>query len=378
MTRTLDILERLIAFPTVSADSNLALIDYVQDVLVKVGFDVTRIPSPCRQKAGLFARIGPAIQGGVCLSAHTDVVPVGHQTWTVPPFKLTRKDGRVHGRGTTDMKGFLASVLAMAERSGAADLSEPLSLVISYDEEIGCVGIREMMPDIRGLIGKPCAVIVGEPTSMQVAIGHKGKAALRATCHGESGHSAQAPNFVNAIHVAADFVQGLRKVQTDLANGAQDKAYAISYSTVHVGKIRGGEALNIVPDQSVVDFEIRHLALTPVDEIRAMIDAAARRVEAGFKTSAAKIVIEEVNRYPGLDTPREADIVSWANHMAGETGITKVAFGTEAGVFDELGLPVVVMGPGDMTRDGHKPDEGLDLSDLTACDAMLDRVLSDL
>ncbi|MFT5866379.1 MAG: acetylornithine deacetylase, partial [Gammaproteobacteria bacterium] len=204
--RTLEILGTLVAFPTVSRDSNLDLIDWVQDLLQTAGFEVTRIWSPDRTKAGLFARIGPDVEGGVCLSAHTDVVPVDGQVWTRPPFELTDEGSRVFGRGTTDMKGFLASALALAERIGASALSAPLTLSISYDEEIGCVGIRHMMPELKKLIGKPRLVIVGEPTSMQVATGHKGKAAFRITCHGQAGHSALAPQFVNAIHVAADFV----------------------------------------------------------------------------------------------------------------------------------------------------------------------------
>ena len=186
ITRTLEILDKLVAFPTVSRDSNLDLIGWVQDLLQTAGFDVTRIWSPDRTKAGLFARIGPGTQGGVCLSAHTDVVPVDGQTWRRLPFQLTDEGERVYGRGTTDMKGFLASALVMAERAGTVPLSTPLSLCISYDEEIGCVGIRQMMPELNQLIGKPRLVIVGEPTSMQVATGHKGKTTLKVTCHGQA------------------------------------------------------------------------------------------------------------------------------------------------------------------------------------------------
>jgi acetylornithine deacetylase len=173
MSRSLEILDRLIAFPTVSADSNLALIGYVEALLVSAGFEVTRIPSPCGQKAGLFARIGAA-DGGICLSAHTDVVPVAGQDWTRDAFRLSRADGRLFGRGTTDMKGFLASALALAERWDIQADAPGLSLVISYDEEVGCVGIRQMIPSLEPLIGRPRAVIVGEPTSMQVAVGQGG------------------------------------------------------------------------------------------------------------------------------------------------------------------------------------------------------------
>ena len=376
MTRTLEILDRLIAFPTVSADSNLALIDYVQDLLNRAGFAVTRIPSPCGQKAGLFARVGAAT-GGICLSAHTDVVPVAGQDWTRPAFRLTEKDGRLFGRGVTDMKGYLASALALAEKVGREAPEAALSLVISYDEEVGCVGIRHMMPALAPLIGRPRAVIVGEPTSMQVAIGHKGKAALEVTCHGQSGHSALAPRFTNALHLASGFVTEMVTLQEALTKEACDPAYAVPYSTVHVGRMEGGRALNIVPDQAKILMEYRHLVDMPGPALRARIDAAARRVAARFNGDGG-ITVEEVNAYPGLATPPDAPVVSCARALAGGAEVTKVAFGTEAGFFSALDLPTVVIGPGDMARDGHKPDEGLDLSQLTACDAMMGRILADL
>ncbi len=306
-TRTLEILDRLIAFPTVSCDSNLDLIDWVEDLLRKAGFELTRIWSPDRRKAGLFARIGPAAGGGVCLSAHTDVVPVDGQPWTRPPFQLTREGDRVFGRGTTDMKGFLASALAMAERTAQTPLTEPLSLVISYDEEIGCVGIRQMMPELARRLGTPRAVIVGEPTSMRVATGHKGKAALRVICHGQSGHSALAPEFVNAIHVAAGFVGEMRSLQARLAEGAKDAAYTVPFSTVHVGMIEGGRALNMVPDRTRIDMEIRHIAEVPSADIRARIDAAARRAERGGRSG-------------GPDRHRRNQRLSRPRHGPGRSG----------------------------------------------------------
>lgn len=376
MSRTIEILERLIAFPTVSKDSNLVLMHYVQDLLHSAGFAVVRIPSPCGQKAGLFARIGPEV-GGVCLSAHTDVVPAHGQDWSSNPFTLTRRGDRLHGRGTTDMKGFLASALAMTERAAKAPLTEPLSLAISYDEEIGCVGIRQMMPTLAPLLGSPRAVIVGEPTAMQVATGHKGKVALNVTCHGEAGHSALAPNFTNALHVAARFIDEVRALQDQLADGATDEAYSIPYSTVHIGRMIGGRALNIVPDSAELEMEFRHLAQTPANEILSELNNIAQRVGAAFGTPNA-VEITQTNAYYGLDTPADDPVVNWAGQMAGTQDTTKVAFGTEAGFFAAEGIPTVVIGPGDMARDGHKADEGVDLSELAACDAMMDRILTDL
>jgi acetylornithine deacetylase len=377
ITRTLEILERLIAFPTVSRDSNLDLIDWVQDLLLGSGLEVTRIWSPDRTKAGLFARIGPNVDGGVCLSAHTDVVPVDGQVWTRPSFQLTDEGDRVFGRGTTDMKGFLASALALAERAGTTPLSAPLSLSISYDEEIGCVGIREMMPELKQLIGKPRLVIVGEPTSMKVATGHKGKTALKVTCHGQAGHSALAPKFVNAIHVAADFVHRSRELQDQLASGPYDDAYSVPYSTVHIGKISGGRALNIVPDSTQLEMEFRHVAETPAHDIQHKIETVAKHVSRAFP-STPPITVEVTNAYPGLNTNPSDMTVAWADKIAGNFGTTKVPFGTEAGFFIELGLNTVVIGPGDMASDGHKPNEGLDKIELSACYAMMSNILSAL
>ncbi len=368
---TLEILDRLIGFPTVPQTSNLALIDYVEAYLRDRGFTVTRLPDQTGEKAGLVATLGPA-GAGVLLSAHTDVVPVEGQEWTRAPFALSREDDRLYGRGTTDMKGYVASVLALADRAATATLKEPLKIVLSFDEEIGCVGIRQMIDDVAPLIGQPRTCFVGEPTSMEPAIGHKGKAALRAICHGQAGHSALAPQFTNALHVAADFVNALRELQDDLAqNGARDDAYAIPYSTVHVGKLSGGTALNIVPDRAKLLFEYRHLAADTPKAMRARIDACAEAVQ-------GRIKIEELNAYPGLDVPETHEVVGFAKRMAQSNGVSKVPFGTEAGFFDGLGIPTVVCGPGSMEGQGHKPDEYIEISELVACDAMMDRVLQDI
>lgn len=377
LNRTLEILDRLVAFPTISSNSNLDLINWIEGLLRDAGFDITRIWSPDRRKAGLFARIGPKGEGGICLSAHTDVVPVEGQSWTRAPFALSREGDRVFGRGTTDMKGFLAAALSMAQEAKTKPLTTPLSLAITYDEEIGCVGIQQMMPALQKLIGKPRLVIVGEPTSMQVAIGHKGKTALRVICHGQAGHSALAPIFVNAIHVAARFVEEMQRLQDQLAESAKDDAYGIPYSTLHIGRITGGKALNIVPDRAELEMEFRHIAAHSAAGIRADIDAMAERVSQAFP-QVPPIKVEEVAAYPGLNAQADDPATRWAQEFAGTVGTTKVAFGTEAGFFAGLGIDTVVIGPGDMAADGHKPDEGLDVSELAACDAMMDRILAAL
>ncbi len=379
MTRTIEILERLIAFDTVSANSNLGCIDYIEDFLAARGFSITRAPSPDGAKAGLFASLGPE-GAGVVLSAHTDVVPVAGQPWTRDPFRLTGDGDRLYGRGTTDMKGFLATMLAAADRATGAPLREPLRLAISYDEEIGCVGIRNMLGAAAAL-GRPRACIVGEPTGMKVATGHKGKAAFRATCHGRAGHSALAPKFVNALHIAADLVTALRGLQSDLAaNGARDEAYDVPYSTIHVGRLVGGAALNIVPETAEIDFEIRHLAADDAGDIFRRIDAEAERIAAPYRATdaAAGVTLVQVNAYPGLGAEEDAPVVVWARRMAGSDEPLKVPFGTEAGYFDGLGVPTIVCGPGDMAGQGHKADEYVTRDQLAACDRMMDRVIDDL
>ncbi|WP_285674761.1 acetylornithine deacetylase [Paralimibaculum aggregatum] len=378
MSDILDILDRLIGFDTVSARPNRDMMDYISDFLATRGAKVTPIAGSQPGKSGLVAVIGPETEGGIALSAHTDVVPVEGQDWSRRPFALTREGGRVFGRGTTDMKGFVACMLEAANRAAQARLRAPLMLVLSYDEEIGCVGIQEMRPVLPALLGAPRLCIVGEPTEMAVATGHKGKVALRAVCRGESGHSALAPNFVNALDLAADLVVAIRALQASLAHGgARDDAYAIPYSTVHVGLLSGGRALNIVPDHAELTFELRHLAADAPQELLARIRASAEGIAARHG-AAAGIRLETLTAYPGLDIAGEDPAVGLARRFARTEHLTKVAFGTEAGVFQEMGVPTLVCGPGSMSGQGHKPDEFIETSQLEACRAMLERVVEDL
>jgi len=380
MSQTIAHLARLVGFATPSARSNLDLIAFVQDFLTARGFAVTRVPDPSGQKAGLFATIGPP-GAGFLLSAHTDVVPAEGQAWTRPPFALTDEGARLYGRGTTDMKGFLAAMLTAADKAARRPLKEPLKLAISYDEEIGCLGIRQMLDALTPALGRPRGCIVGEPTGMAVATGHKGKAAFRAVCRGQGGHSALAPRFVNALHLAVDFVQELRALQAWLsAHGASDPAYDIACSTVHVGRLAGGEALNIVPERAELAFELRHLAADDPAVLTRRIEAAAQAVSARYhdQFAGAQVRITQENAYPGLDTAPDAPIVRAVLGLAGSRQTTRVAFGTEAGYFHALGIPTVVCGPGDMEGQGHKADEFITRAQLDACDAMMDRLLASL
>ncbi|MDF3907458.1 acetylornithine deacetylase [Paracoccus sp. AS002] len=377
-SETLALLARLIAFPTVSAESNLALVDFAEHHLRQAGFTAHRLASPDETKAGLMARLSEG-QGGVMLSAHSDVVPVAGQDWSRPPFRLTREGANLYGRGTTDMKGFLAAMLSSASRAGKTGLARPLMLAISYDEELGCTGIRHMLPGMEALGWQPAFCIVGEPTGMRPAIGHKGKAALVATCHGTAGHSSLAPRHVNALHLAAEFVAALRRIQSDYAGSAlADDAYGIPYSTVHAGRMQGGTALNIVPDRAVVEFEFRHLPGDALPDFQSRLRAEVQAILAQFPDPAADIRIATTNTYPGLDIVPDHPVVEEVARLCGHPQRIKVTYGTEAGYFLSLGIPTVVCGPGDMEAQGHKPDEFLTVPQLAACDRMLDGVLARL
>lgn len=374
---TRDILERLVAFPTISADSNLALIDYVEKLLQGAGFDTQRMPDPDSDKCGLVARIGRAGDGGVLLSAHSDVVPIEGQAWTRPPFVLTGENDKLFGRGTTDMKGFLASMLSLALRVADTPLRKPLMLSISYDEEVGCQGIRKMMPAFEMLGWTPDLCIVGEPTSMIPATGHKGKAALRAVCRGIAGHSALAPRYVNALHLACDFMTALREIQHEYAvSDVQDAAYDIPYSTVHVGHLHGGTALNIVPEKAVIEFELRHLPRDTLEAFQGRLRQVCTDICAAYHhlSSDVAIDIEVTNTYPGLEIATDADAVQGVAALCGANSLTKVPFGTEAGFFAGLGIPTVVCGPGSMEGQGHKADEYISTDQLGRCDTMMDKL----
>ena len=375
------ILERLIGFDTVSAKSNLDLLAYVQGLLAEAGIEAVLIPDATGQKANLYAVVGPLGVPGVILSGHVDVVPVEGQVWTKPPFALTKSDGRFYGRGVTDMKGFVACAIAAFLRAKSMDLAVPLILALSHDEEIGCQGVASMLDVMAGWAVQPRLCLVGEPTSMQVATGHKGKIALRATCTGREMHSAMAPMALNALHLGAEFLGAVRDLQAEvMASGLRDDDYDVPYTTLHVGKFNGGVQVNIVPKTCVLEFEIRSLAGEDTDALIATLEAAAKMIVTPYLAEfpEAGIVVERLWDYPGLGTEPDADVVSFARGLVGGNGTIKVPYGTEGGMFAaRLGLPTVICGPGNMAQ-GHTPDEFIEVEQLVRCEAMLDALLGRL
>jgi acetylornithine deacetylase len=376
-----ELFDRLVGFPTVSRDSNLQLIEFVRDFLAAHGVESQLFLDARREKANLFATIGPRDAGGVMLSGHTDVVPVDGQAWSSDPFQVVERAGRLYGRGSADMKGFLACALAAAARATLQTLRVPLHLAFSYDEEVGCLGVRSLLAAMTGWTHQPRFCIVGEPTMLQIATGHKGKTALRATCRGHAAHSAFPGKGVNAIYLAADFVGRVREVQAGIeANGTRDSAYEVPYTTLHVGVVHGGNALNIVPDRCELELEIRNLVTDDpaaiVERLRAEGEAIA--AAAGRPDCTSTFGLEVMNEYPGLETPADAEVVGLVAALTGSRATCKVAYGSEGGLFSgQLGIPTVVCGPGSIQQ-AHKPDEYLALDQLLRCDAMLNALLERL
>ena len=376
-----EILAQLVGFATPSHSSNLDLIAWVETRLAAVGAQVQRIPAPCGTKAGLYAAVGPGT-AGIVLSAHSDVVPAEGQNWTRTPWQLQHDQGRFWGRGVTDMKGFLAQAIAALEWGAATPLRQRLALVLSYDEEVGCVGLRQMMPALRPYLGQPELLIVGEPTGMVPGLAHKGKAAFHVRFRGQAGHSALAPQFTNALHPAVDFVQAVRALQAEVAQGhalGREKGSEITYPTLHIGRLQGGRALNLVPDLAEIDMELRHPAACDVMSILSKMKQAAAQAVAPFG-AGAQVEIEERFRYPAFEAHGAGAGIGLARSLvgAGPAEGLRLSYGTEAGYFAQEGLECVVMGPGEMARDGHQPDEGLDVAQFDACGAMMARILARL
>lgn len=371
------LLAQLVAFDTTSRESNLALIDFVWRYLTDLGVHCELIHNAERSKANLYARLGPAGSGGVMLSGHSDVVPVDGQSWSVPPFALTERDGKLYGRGTADMKGFIACMLAAVPHFLALPLAQPLHLAISYDEEVGCLGVRTLLDVLARCPDRPDICLIGEPTGLQPVLGHKGKLAVRCEVQGAACHSAYAPHGVNAIEYAAKLIHRLTEIGQQLAAPErQDPRFDPPFTTVQTGVIQGGRALNIVPADCTFDFEVRTL---PQDDAQQVAQELERYVQRellpqmhAVNTDAA-IRFYSISGYPGLDTAAHSAAAGLIAHLTGSERFSTVAFGTEGGLFHQAGIPSVICGPGSMAQ-GHKPDEFITVEQIAACDAMLHRL----
>lgn len=372
-----ELLARLVGFATVSRDSNLELIGFIRDYLASHGVHCELIYNPERTKANLFASIGPEDRGGVVLSGHTDVVPVDGQAWSVEPFVLSEREGRLYGRGTADMKGFIASVLAAVPGLTRRRLRLPVHLAFSYDEEVGCLGVRPMLERMQQRPHKPLLCLIGEPTELRPVLGHKGKLAMRCQVRGAACHSAYAPYGVNAIEYAARLIGKLGEIGSRLAQPEHhDPRFDPPFSTVQTGTIQGGRALNIVPAECQFDFEVRTLpgydAQAVVDQLQGYArDQLLPQMQAVQADTG--IALQPLSAYPGLATAADSEAAELLALLSGSREFGTVAFGTEGGLFHQAGIPTVVCGPGSMDQ-GHKPDEFISLEQLHACDALLLRL----
>jgi len=376
---SIDMIERLIGFDTTSRESNLELISYVREYLAGLGVESMLVHNAEGTKANLYATVGDQDKPGIMLSGHTDVVPVDGQPWDTDPFKVVEKDGKLYGRGTSDMKSFIAITLAKLPEFQARGLETPLHLAFSYDEEIGCIGVRTLIAKFADMPIKPAMCIVGEPTSMQVITGHKGKRSYQVRVRGFEAHSSLAPRGVNAIEFAARLIAKLRDIAERIQDeGPHDELYDVTHTTVHTGVISGGTQLNIVPLDCRFEFEFRYIGDQDPDALETEIrDYAANELEPAMKAihPDAGITIDCVNHMPGLDMNANDEVVTFVKSLAGRNDHAKVAFGTEAGLFQtRAGIPTVVCGPGSIDQ-AHKPNEFITLEQVSAAETFLDRLM---
>jgi acetylornithine deacetylase len=378
---SIDMIRRLVGYDTTSRDSNMPLIDWVRDYLAGHGVDSTLIRDDTGTKANLFATLGPQDPPGICLSGHTDVVPVDGQDWDSDPFDLTEKDGRLYGRGTCDMKGFLAIALALVPEFQRRGLQTPLHLAMSHDEEVGCRGVPHMLARFGDGLPRPAMCIVGEPTSMKVVRGHKGKKAFRCDVHGVEAHSSLAPTAVNAIEYAAEIVAFLRRMaRRKREEGPLDDGYDIAHTTIQTGVIRGGTAINIVPRHCSFEFEFR---VVPADDPYTLFEEVRRFATEELEPEMRAVHPESridftlISGYPGLDTVEDDPVVALAKRLTGANSTYKVAFGTEAGLFQQAEVPTVVCGPGSIDQ-AHKPNEFVSLDQLAQCEHMMKRLMEQM
>jgi acetylornithine deacetylase len=374
-------IERLIAFNTVSRDSNLGLIEWVRDYLHGHGAKTRLTHDASGKKANLFATLGDSPKPGLILSGHTDVVPVDGQNWDTDPFVATERDGKLFARGSADMKGFIGIILNEAPKFVTAlnsgKLDAPLHYALSYDEEVGCLGVRSLIKDLQENGIRPAGCVVGEPTSMQPIIAHKGTHRFRCSVHGREAHSSYVTYGVNAIEYAARLVVYIRQIADRLAQiETRDYGFTVPYSTLSTGLIRGGIAANVVPKDCEFSFDMRTLPNASADalyqEIRTYAEVLAREMQAVDPQSRIDLVY--ASQTVGLAAAETDAIVQWAMQLSKNPTVGKVSYGTEAGLFQQMGVPSVICGPGDIAE-AHRPNEFVALDQLSQCEAFMGRIL---
>ncbi len=375
---SLKILERLVAFDTTSSKSNLDCIDFIRAELSRFGIESKLSFNDTRTKANLFATLGPSDQPGILLAGHTDVVPVEGQSWKTDPFQLMERDDRLYGRGTADMKSFLAIVLGLVPELLKASQHAPIHLAFTYDEEVGCLGVQRLIPQIESLPIRPIACVIGEPTEMKIVTAHKGTTILHCEVHGLECHSAL-DEGVNAIEIAAEIIAHLRAIGHRLREaGPFDAGFDPPFTTIQTGTIHGGTAVNILPKACDFAFEFRCL---PGQSPEALFEEVKTHIEERLlpemhaRSPETGVHLEILSDIPGLHTPDDADVVALAKNASGENATTKISFCTEGGVLQEAGIPTIICGPGSVEQ-AHKPDEFVTTEQLQQAEAFLRRFIA--
>ncbi|MDG1997128.1 MAG: acetylornithine deacetylase [Emcibacteraceae bacterium] len=381
MTRpsSIDLLDTLISFDTTSSRSNMELINYVEKYLLSFGVKSQIIRDDVEEKANLLAVIGPRDVSGIMLSGHTDVVPVEGQNWATAPFKMTEITGKLYGRGTCDMKGFIACVLAKVPDFVNTDLKEPIHLAFSYDEETGCTGVHSLVDVVNDMAVKPRACIVGEPTSMKVVNSHKGIRHFLTKVYGHENHSST-DRGVNAISYAAEIVSFIDQIQEEMrGRPAAVEGFDPPYATAHVGRIKGGVAANVTPNYCEIEWDYRPIPGTDEDEIFIRYEKFINEVilpKMRLKSDEyGDVKTDYLAKVPCLFPQSGSSAETLVKHLAEQNSTHVVSYGTEAGIFHQKGgVPAVVCGPGSILQ-AHKADEYVDISELDACDIFLERLL---
>jgi acetylornithine deacetylase len=365
--QAIEILERLVGFPSVVGTPNGEIVAWIRHYLKSLGIAATELPGPEGDRSNLFATIGPVEVPGYILSGHMDVVPAAEAGWSSDPFRLRAEADRFYGRGTTDMKGFLAAVLAAVPMLAATRLRRPIHLAFSYDEEAGCRGVPHMIARLPDLCAPPLGAIIGEPSGMRAVRAHKGKAAARLTVRGRSGHSSRPDQGLNAIHAMSSVLACANAEAARLTHGPFEDVFEPPYSSLQVGTLKGGQAVNIIPDTCEAEFEAR--AISGIDP--AILLAPLRAAAEALPHRGFEVEWRELSAYPALSLAADAPLARLLGELTGIEPLAAVSYGTEAGLFQRAGIDAIICGPGDIGR-AHKPDEFILAGELLACQAMVE------